>query len=163
MKSVLTFALGAVAGAAAAHFLDPDSGRKRRNQMRDQAQSTATTAASAVQAQAQHAAGAVKGAAHAATPGGSRLDDPDDVTLARKVETEIFRPHDAPKGTVSVDVQAGVAYLRGEAPADWIDRLAADARAVAGIQGVKNLLHAPGTPTPAAEPRFLAAEHHHRS
>jgi osmotically-inducible protein OsmY len=163
MKSVLTFALGAAAGAAAAHFLDPDSGRKRRNQMREQAQSTASTAAATMQSQAQHAAGVVKGAAQSATPPGTRLEAPDDVTLARKVETAIFRPHDAPKGTVSVDVQAGVAYLRGEAPPEWIERLAADARAVDGIQGVKNLLHTPGTPTPAAEPRFLAAEHYHRS
>jgi osmotically-inducible protein OsmY len=163
MKSVLTFALGAAAGAAAAHFLDPDSGRKRRNQMRDQAQSTAAGAASAMQTQAQHAASMVKGAAHTATPGGARLEDPDDVTLARKVETEIFRAHDAPKGTVSVDVQAGVVYLRGEAAPEWIERLATEARAVEGIQGVKNLLHTPGTPTPAAEPRFLAAEHYHRS
>jgi osmotically-inducible protein OsmY len=163
MKSVLTFALGAAAGAAAAHFLDPESGRKRRNQMRDQAQSTASSAASAMQTQAQHAAATVKGAAHAAAPTGTRLEEPDDVTLARKVETEIFRPHDAPKGTVSVDVQAGVVYLRGEAPPEWIERLGTDARAVAGIQGVKNLLHTPGTPTPAPEPRFLAAEHYHRS
>jgi osmotically-inducible protein OsmY len=163
MKSVLTFALGAAAGAAAAHFLDPDSGRKRRNQMRDQAQATASSAASTVQTQAQQAAGMVKGAAHAATPSGTRLEDADDVTLARKVETEIFRPHDAPKGTVSVDVQAGVVYLRGEAPPEWIDRLAAGARAVDGVTGVKNLLHTPGTPTPQPEPRFLAAEHYHRS
>jgi osmotically-inducible protein OsmY len=163
MKSVLTFALGAAAGAAAAHFLDPDSGRKRRNQMRDQAQSTASSAASAMQTQAQHAAGMVKGAAHGATPSGTRLEEPDDVTLARKVETEIFRPHDAPKGSVSVDVQAGVVYLRGEAPPEWIDRLATGARSVAGVTGVKNLLHTPGAPTPAAEPRFLAAEHYHRS
>jgi osmotically-inducible protein OsmY len=163
MKSVLTFALGAAAGAAAAHFLDPDSGRKRRNQMRDQAQATASSAASTVQTQAQHAAGMVKGAAHAATPSGTRLEDADDVTLARKVETEIFRPHDAPKGTVSVDVQAGVVYLRGEAPPEWIDRLAAGARGVDGVTGVKNLLHTPGTPTPQPEPRFLAAEQYHRS
>ena len=163
MKSVLTFALGAAAGAAAAHFLDPDSGRKRRNHMRDQAQSTATSAASAMQSQAQYAAGVVKGAAHTATPHGTRLEEPDDVTLARKVETAIFRPHDAPKGTVSVDVQAGVVYLRGEASPEWIDRLARDARQVAGIKGVKNLLHTPGTPAPTPEPRFLAAEHYHRS
>jgi osmotically-inducible protein OsmY len=163
MKSVFTFALGAVAGAAAAHFLDPDSGRRRRNQMRDQAMAQATTAASAVQTQAQHAAGVAKGAATTVTPSGTRLEEPDDVTLARKVETHIFRAHDAPKGSVSVDVQAGVAYLRGEASPEWIDRLAAEARQVDGISGVKNLLHAPGTPTPAAEPRFLAAQHYHRS
>jgi osmotically-inducible protein OsmY len=163
MKSVFTFALGAVAGAAAAHFLDPDSGPRRRNKMRDQAQSTATGAASAMQTQAQHAAGMAKGAAHAMTPGHTRLEEPDDVTLARKVETHIFRAHDAPKGTVSVDVQAGVAYLRGVAEPEWIDRLAAETRQVDGISGVKNLLHTPGTPTPPAEPRGFAAEHFHRS
>lgn len=163
MKTFVTFAFGAAAGAAAAHFLDPDSGRKRRNHMRDQAQSKAGGAASAVQTQAKQAAGAVKGAAHAATPTGTRLEDPDDVTLARKVETEIFRPHDAPKGSVSVDVQAGMVYLRGEAPQEWIERLGDAVREVDGIAGVKNLLHPPGTPTPDAEPRFLAAEHWQRS
>jgi osmotically-inducible protein OsmY len=163
MKTVFTFALGAAAGAAAAHFLDPESGRRRRNLMRDQARSKAGSTASAMQSQAQQAAGVVKGAAHAVTPSGTRLEEADDVTLARKVETEIFRAADAPKGTVSVDVQAGVAYLRGEVPAEWIDRLAADARRVDGISGVKNLLHTPGTPAPASEPRFLAAEQFNRS
>ena len=62
---------------------------------------------------------------------------------------------------VSVDVQAGVAYLRGEvADAAWIERFASEARKVQGIKGVKNLLHAPGTPAPTAEPRSLAAEQH---
>jgi osmotically-inducible protein OsmY len=163
MKSVFTFALGAAAGAAAAHFLDPDSGRRRRNQMRDQASSTASSAAAMVQSQAQHAAGTAKGAASSVAPSGPRLEDPDDVTLARKVETHIFRASDAPKGSVSVDVQAGVAYLRGVAPPEWIERLAAEARRVDGITGVKNLLHTPGTPAPAPEPRFLAAQHFHRA
>jgi osmotically-inducible protein OsmY len=157
MRSVFTFALGAAAGAAAAHFLDPDSGRRRRGEARQQAQSKASSAASAVQTQAQQAAGTVKGAAHAVTP--SRHGEMDDATLADRVRSEIFRDHDAPKGSVSVDVQAGVVYLRGEvAEPSWIERLATDARRVEGITGVKNLLHAPGTPTPAAEPRFLASE-----
>ena len=63
------------------------------------------------------AVGKVKGAASSVT--GS--NDYDDVTLARKVETEIFRAPDAPKGDVSVDVQAGVANLRGVVDDDeWI-------------------------------------------
>jgi osmotically-inducible protein OsmY len=158
MRTVFSFALGAATGAAAAHFLDPDSGRKRRNQARQQASSTASTAASAVSSQAHSAAGTVKGAAHAVTP--TRHEQMDDATLADRVRSEIFRAADAPKGSVSVDVQAGVAYLRGEvADQAWIDRLGAEARKVEGIEGVKNLLHAPGTPTPAAEPRFLASEH----
>jgi osmotically-inducible protein OsmY len=159
MKSVLSFALGAAAGAAAAHFLDPDSGRRRRHVTRDQAASKAAGAAAAMQTQAQYAAGHVKGMAHAVTP--HRHEEMDDQTLADRVRSEIFRAEDAPKGNVSVDVQAGVAYLRGEvADQAWIERLGADARKVQGITGVKNLLHAPGTPTPAAEPRFLASEQH---
>jgi osmotically-inducible protein OsmY len=87
-------------------------------------------------------------------PGSHRIDDVDDVTLARKVETEIFRDADAPKGQVSVDVQAGVVYLRGVIADDaWIERLADGAKKIDGVKGVKNLLHRPGTPAPAAEPR----------
>jgi osmotically-inducible protein OsmY len=162
MRTVLSFALGAATGAAAAHFLDPDSGRKRRNQARDQAASKASHAASAVSSQAHSAAGTMKGVAHSVTP--QRHEQMDDATLADRVRSEIFRPADAPKGSVSVDVQAGVVYLRGEvADLAWIDRLGVEARKVEGIDGVKNLLHAPGTPTPAAEPRNLASEHFHQN
>jgi osmotically-inducible protein OsmY len=82
----------------------------------------------------------------------------DDVTLARKVETHIFRPHDAPKGDVSVDVEAGVAYLRGIADATWSARFAEGARQVPGILDVRNLLHPPGTPAPPAPPRGVMLE-----
>ena len=159
MRTVFSFALGAAAGAAAAHFLDPDSGRKRRNHARAQATTKASTAASAVSTQAHHAAGTMKGVAHAVTP--HRHEEMDDMTLADRVRSEIFRDHEAPKGSVSVDVQAGVAYLRGEVDSrEWIDRLGNETGKVQGIDSVKNLLHAPGTPTPAAEPRFLASEHY---
>lgn len=158
MRTPISFALGLAAGAAAAHFLDPDSGRRRRSQMRDQAQSKATQAASAVQSQATHAAHQAKGAAHNAAPSFAR-DMPDDATLAHKVETEIFRAADAPKGSVSVDVQAGVATLRGEVrEQEWVDKLGDEAGHVDGIKGVQNLLHTPGTPTPEPEPRGLASE-----
>jgi osmotically-inducible protein OsmY len=159
MSRLTTLLFGAAAGAAAAHFLDPDSGARRRNQLRDRAASKARSGAAQAQAQAKHAAGTVKGAASAVTPSPTKLEDVDDVTLARKVETEIFRPADAPKGDVSVDVQAGVVYLRGTvADEEWIERLADEARKVDGVQGVKNLLHPPGTPAPAAEPRGAAQE-----
>jgi osmotically-inducible protein OsmY len=159
MKTLISFAAGAAAGAAAAHFLDPQSGRRRRAVARDQAVSKAKQGASAAQTQAQYAAAKVQGAATAATPSGTRLEDADDVTLARKVETEIFRDPEAPKGDVSVDVQAGVAYLRGAVnDQSWIERLGEAARQVEGIKGVKNLLHATGTPAPAAEPRGAIGE-----
>jgi len=90
-----------------------------------------------------------------------QTDTPNDATLAHNVETEIFRASDAPKGSVSVDVQAGVATLRGEVREEqWIQRLGDEAGHVRGIQGVQNLLHTPDTPTPEAEPRGYAAERH---
>jgi len=139
MRTVLSFALGAAAGAAAVRFLPASAGRK--------AAAAASSAASAASTQAQHTANAVKGVAHSVTPG--KQEPMDDMTLADRVRTEIFRPADAPKGGVSVDVQDGVAYLRGEVPDEqWVERFGQDARKVTGISGVKNLLHTPGTSAP---------------
>jgi osmotically-inducible protein OsmY len=95
----------------------------------------------------RHALNKAQGAAAAAMPkppGSRSASDLDDVSLARKVETEIFRAPDAPKGDVSVDVQEGIAYLRGEVSDEaWIERFADEAAKVDGIRGVENLLHAP--------------------
>ncbi len=160
MSRVFTLLCGFAAGAAAAHFLDPDSGRRRRHMLRDRATAKARAGTEQAATTASYAAGKAKGAVATATPSmGDRIEDVDDVTLARKVETEIFREADAPKGQVSVDVQAGVVYLRGMvADETWIERLADAAKKVDGVKGVKNLLHRPGTPAPAAEPRGATTE-----
>jgi len=44
-------------------------------------------------------------------PGGG---PPNDEALADKVRSEVFRPEDAPKGSVNVNVQNGIVYLRGQ-------------------------------------------------
>jgi hypothetical protein len=79
--------------------------------------------------------------------------DLDDVTLARKVETEIFRDAEAPKGQVDVNVVDGVVYLRGEVEQDMITDLENAAKKVGGVKGVENLLHTPGTPAPTTPER----------
>jgi osmotically-inducible protein OsmY len=151
--SAITLLLGAAAGAAAAYFLDPDNGNRRRNMMRDQAMAKARRGARDVARQADYVAGKAKGAAVEAAPGipgRDRTEDVDDVTLARKVESEIFREAEAPKGDVSVNVQDGIVQLRGMVADDrWRDRLAVEAGKVEGVKGVENLLHAPGTPAPS--------------
>jgi osmotically-inducible protein OsmY len=153
MSRLITLLLGAAAGAAAAHFLDPQSGKRRRNVARDQALAKARQGKEQFARRADHAAGKAKGAAADAMPsmpGKHKVEDVDDVTLAHKVETEIFRDADAPKGAVSVNVDAGTVYLRGVVADDeWIERLAAEAGRVNGVKGVKNLLHRPGTPAPS--------------
>ena len=84
------------------------------------------------------AVGKVKGAASSVT-GGKNYDD---ATLAHKVETELFRPADAPKSQVSVNVNDGVVELRGELPdQQQIDELGESARKIGGVKDVRNLLH----------------------
>ena len=80
---------------------------------------------------------------------GRAKSDMDDTTLARKVETELFRDADAPKGGVNVNVVDGVVQLRGQVkrPED-IKALEARTRAVPEVRDVDNLLHLPKTPSP---------------
>ena len=156
MSRAASFILGAATGAAAAWFLDPNDGARRRSVAQDKAMKYARQRSQEVQSQAEYAAGAVKGAAYEATPtsgeradAAERLNDP---ALARKVESEIFRDADVPKGDVDVNVEDGVVYLRGQvAEQDLIDRLGQAADAVDGVSRVENLLHLPGTPAPTKD------------
>jgi osmotically-inducible protein OsmY len=87
------------------------------------------------------AIGKMKGAASSV---GSK--DYDDVTLARKVETELFRPADVPKGSISVNVNDGVVELRGElSDQTQIDELGDNAKKIDGVKDVRNLLHTAGS------------------
>jgi hypothetical protein len=74
----------------------------------------------------------------------------DDVTLARKVETEVFRDADSPKGDVDVNVVDGVVYLHGQVrQPEQIKKIETRARRVPEVARVDNLLHVPGTPAPS--------------
>src|ERR671939_888676 len=108
------FAVAAGLGALLAYFFDPQNGKRRRHVSRDwlagRARGGARTAARAGRGVAAEAYGIKQKATHL-------REEPkefDDVTLARKVETEIFRPEYVPKGTINVNVENGVVYLRGE-------------------------------------------------
>jgi osmotically-inducible protein OsmY len=141
------FALAGAIGAALAYFFDPDNGRRRRKIAVDKAGKLARKAGQQAQGVAAQAQGLKEKASH---PSEQEKPQPDDVTLARKVESEIFRDADVPKGQINVNVEDGVVYLRGELEQpDLIDDLEAQARKVQGVLGVENLLHAPGQEAPA--------------
>lgn len=78
----------------------------------------------------------------------------DDVTLARKVESELDRRARVPKGHISFNAEDGVVFLRGviERQED-IERIAAATRKITGVRAVENLIHLPGTPAPASRPK----------
>ena len=147
MKRLLGLA-GVVAGLT--YFFDPDQGNRRRKMLVQRAGGFFRRGVRT----GEHAGRAVGAQASAVTAKVTHMreeeKDLDDVTLARKVESEIFRAEDAPKGQVDVNVVDGVVYLRGEVGEDMIKDLEGAARKVSGVKGVENLLHAPGTAAPTA-------------
>jgi BON domain len=82
--------------------------------------------------------------------------DLDDVSITRKVETELFRSNDVQKGKIDVNTADGIVWLRGEAKnPEQVKELEAKAAAIPEVKRVENLLHLPKTPasTRADAPR----------
>jgi hypothetical protein len=150
MKRLLGFG---AAIAALTYFFDPQNGARRRNMTRDRIvaffRRGGRTAGRAGRAVAAETHGLKQKATHLRE---EEKPQPDDVTLARKVESEIFRDADVPKGQINVNAEGGVIYLRGEIDnPDLIKDLEKAARNVQGVREVENLLHAPGSPAPTKE------------
>ena len=153
MRRLLGFA---AAIGALTYFFDPQNGARRRNMTRDRVaaffRQGGQTAGRAGRVVASEAYGLKQKATHLRE---EEKPEPDDVTLARKVETEIFRDAEVPKGQINVNAEAGVVYLRGELDdPDLIKDLERAAQKVQGVKAVENLLHAPGTPIPAPTKQF---------
>lgn len=107
-------------------------------------QETAKRYAERYAGQAKGMAGTVPGMGR--EPAEERLNDP---ALASKLESEVFRDQQIPKDKLSVNVENGVAYLRGEVPdRETMDELVARARRVDGLKGVENLTHLPSEAAP---------------
>jgi osmotically-inducible protein OsmY len=138
----------AAAAAAGAWLYDPVSGRRRRAQLRDRTAGFFRRSARRGGRFGRHMASDTQGLAQRAT----HREQPkvlDDATLKNKVETEIFRAADSPKGRVSVNAQHGIVQLRGEVDSpELIDDLAQKVRSIQGVREVENLLHLAGTPAP---------------
>jgi osmotically-inducible protein OsmY len=119
-------------GALLAYFFDPQSGRRRRSLALERIP-------------------AFRGAKQA--PMGVKDEEkpqPDDATLARKVETEIFRDSDIPQGRINVDAENGKVVLRGEVEEpELIKDLELRTKNVQGVEEVENLLHVSGSAAPA--------------
>ncbi len=145
-------AIGAAAGAGLAYLLDPDLGRRRRRLLEQRGKALARRRARAVarvaRAGALKAVGKTRGLLHRAWR--RPKEPPDDVTLAHKVETVLFRDHAVPKGKISVNAESGAVFLRGEVERPELIRdLEQRVRSIEGVRKVENLLHLPGTRPPA--------------
>lgn len=135
-------------GAAVAYFFDPEQGNRRRSLAQDRVAGTFRSLFRRGERAARHAGSQAYGMKQKATHLREEpKPQPDDATLAHKVETEIFRDADVPKGHINVNAEHGIVYLRGEAKSsEQIGDLVRAAGKVQGVQGVENLLHTPGMP-----------------
>ena len=146
---------GATVGAVGEYFLDPDNGARRRNLVRDKAlawiRGPFQTVAAEAERKASYVAGKAQGVIHKVKVGGderdaSRLNDP---ALQAKVESVVFRLAEIPKGSINVNVEDRVVYLRGEVEQlEMINRLIGEVEKVEGVEEVRSLLHTPGTSAP---------------
>ena len=150
---MLQWLLAMAVGAVLAYFLDRDRGRGRRNTAVDRAGAALRRGGSRLVKWRRTVVD------RQATVLGQRMapsqiegvEPPNDATLAQKVETEVFGEFQPLKGRLNINAERGVIVLRGEVDSqDHIAAIEAAARAVAGVQDVRNLLHLPGTPAPGA-------------
>ena len=145
-------ALGGLLGAALAYLFDPQSGRRRRAMLRDRSAATARRGASEAEQVGRAAAAEAYGVSQKAQHLKEEPKEYDDVTLAQKVQSEIFRDADVPKGQINVNAEDGIVVLRGEVERpELMEELVERTRKVQGVRDVQNLLHLPGTPAPTNE------------
>ena len=147
--SPLSVITGAVAGAIAVYFLDPQHGRARRAEFVDWSGARLRRGWHAL-----NQLGTRTGSNAAAFPqrmvslrSGSRPVD--DVTLRDRVESEVLRNPDLPKGQINFNVESAIVTIRGQV--DNAFQIATVEKAVLkvpGVSGVENLLHVDGTPAP---------------
>lgn len=149
MQFAGAFAAGAATGGATLFFLDSVSGRRRRRRSTDRTAGSVRRTWRRAAHRGRRARGATAGAVKRVRHHSEAPRELDDVTLARKVESELFRDPSVPKGQISINAQRGVVQLRGEVPsAEMLSDLVGRTRRIQGVRDVESLLHLHGVDAP---------------
>lgn len=144
---------GALAGAAAVYFFDPQQGRARRAQFVDWSGARLRRGWRAVDQMRSRAGSTAAAFPQRMVSLRSGPRPADDLTLRDRVESEVFRNTELPKGQINIDVESSVVTIRGQV--DNAFQIASVEKAVMnvpGVAGVENLLHVNGTPAPNKAP-----------
>jgi len=145
-----TLFVGGVAGAVLMFMFDPRAGRRRRALTRDRLTGVRNRSVRRARRFGRRTGAEIYGARQKMThmhP--EQKPPPNDATLARTVESELFRDSHVPKGRINISAESGVVVLRGE-----LDRRSQIAvieqmvRKVPGVFDVENLMPVRGTPAP---------------
>jgi osmotically-inducible protein OsmY len=140
----------AAVGAGLTYFFDPDRGRARRAQLRDRTLGLFRRAGRKVEQRGRYVGAQAYGLKKKVENIGREERMPEsDRVLVDKVESEVLRRANYPKGAITVEACDGIITLRGQAEtADQITRIEKEVTAVTGVAGVENFLHLPGTQAP---------------
>jgi hypothetical protein len=149
-KKMWVFAMGL--GASAMYFFDPQQGRRRRNTALDRLRSTEKKAVKTAHREASYAASKVQGTIKEVVHTNRDNPNPDDVTLADRIESELFRDERVPKGKININVAEGTVELRGQVDSqNDIDYIVKQVKKISDVKDIHNYLHLPGTPAPNKE------------
>jgi osmotically-inducible protein OsmY len=156
LGAVLLAGLAGIGGAIVAFLTDPARGRARRARLMDQGAAmvrrTGRHAERAARYAGATATGAMAAVSNATGPGGTGATD--DVTLAARAETELFRDPSVPKGSININAERGTLVLRGQVPSEELrERLGREAEQIDGVWSVQNLLRVEGEEVGAASGR----------
>jgi len=141
------YMFAALVGALTMYFFDPERGTARRTQMADRLAGSGRDLGRDLGRAGRKVSSDAEGLRQKFANAEPHETVPNDETLAHKVETELFRDGDVPKGDINVNAQNGVVYIRGQVDRpDLIETIEARVRRIPGVQAVENLLHTRGTP-----------------
>jgi osmotically-inducible protein OsmY len=149
-----TKAAGLIAlGASLGLLLDPRNGKRRRRMLRDRPIALARRGERRAERVAHLGAAKTRALAARTRHLAERPKSYDDVTLVNKVESEVFRFQEIPKGKLNVDAVNGIVTFRGqiERP-EIIAEIIEKTREVEGVRQIENLMHLPGTEAPHHQP-----------
>ena len=145
-RSRMWIVVAGATGAAAAFYLDPVSGKRRRHVTRDWMAARFRAIGRRLERTGRAAGAEAYGTWQAATHVGEARLPENDAVLAHKVESEALREL---AGRINVNAEEGVVVLRGSvARPEDIDEIERRVRRVNGVRDVRNLLHLDGTPAP---------------
>jgi len=150
LPAAVIAAVAGVLGAAALFLLDPQVGHSRRAYLRDRFASTARHLGRRGAHVTRRLTSDASGLGQRIRSVGEPAEQLDEVELAHKVETELFRDGKVDKGRLNINAERDVVFLRGTASTlEEITGIEDQVRKIEGVRHVVNLLHLPGTTAPA--------------
>jgi osmotically-inducible protein OsmY len=147
-------------GTSLALLFDGERGTRRRTQLRNRGRALYRQTNQRLRKQTRFTSGKMYGnVAERLNMHQPDNPDPDDNTLRDRIESEVFGHDMAPKGEYNLNVEGGIAVLRGQLNSEEdIQLLISLVGEVPDVRGVESFLHTPDSPAPNKESAIEASD-----